>query len=153
MWTEKRLLKALAADFKEAIQSVKEEIEQTQREATGLIHRAKAKHTREIIEKRLHVEACRKEISDYMVLVDYMSNREFEIPEIYGVSPLVKGSPRTWSDDSETLVSDRITVVMAKKHQGSTSGYFAMDADSTTEKLVFNRTVPLRDSWGKKQKK
>jgi len=28
-------------------------------------------------------------------------------------------------------------------------GYFCVDKDSTPEKLVFNRTVPLRDNWGK----
>ncbi|NNK09994.1 MAG: glutamine--tRNA ligase/YqeY domain fusion protein [Flavobacteriaceae bacterium] len=28
-------------------------------------------------------------------------------------------------------------------------GYFNIDPDSTAEKLVFNRTVPLRDSWAK----
>lgn len=31
------------------------------------------------------------------------------------------------------------------------TGYFCVDPDSTTEKLVFNRTVPLRDSWTKKK--
>ena len=31
-------------------------------------------------------------------------------------------------------------------------GYFNVDDDSTTDKLVFNRTVPLRDSWAKKNK-
>lgn len=30
-------------------------------------------------------------------------------------------------------------------------GYFNMDYDSTPEKPVFNRTVPLRDSWAKAQ--
>ena len=30
------------------------------------------------------------------------------------------------------------------------NGYFFLDADSIQEKLVFNRTVGLRDSWGKK---
>jgi glutaminyl-tRNA synthetase len=30
-------------------------------------------------------------------------------------------------------------------------GYFACDKDSTAEKQVFNRTVTLKDSWGKKQ--
>jgi len=30
-------------------------------------------------------------------------------------------------------------------------GYFCLDIDSSEGKLVFNRTVPLRDSWGKKQ--
>lgn len=28
-------------------------------------------------------------------------------------------------------------------------GYFCLDSDSTAEKLVFNRTVPLKDSWSK----
>jgi glutaminyl-tRNA synthetase len=32
-------------------------------------------------------------------------------------------------------------------------GYFAVDPESTAEKLVFNRTVSLRDSWAKEQNK
>ena len=32
-------------------------------------------------------------------------------------------------------------------------GYFNVDPDSTNEKLVFNRTVALRDSWAKIQQK
>lgn len=28
-------------------------------------------------------------------------------------------------------------------------GYFNIDKDSTPEKLVFNRTVGLKDTWGK----
>ena len=32
-------------------------------------------------------------------------------------------------------------------------GYFNLDYDSTPEKPVFNRTVPLRDSWAKAQNK
>jgi glutaminyl-tRNA synthetase len=31
-------------------------------------------------------------------------------------------------------------------------GYFCKDADSTSEKVIFNRTVTLKDSWGKSQK-
>ncbi|MCF6181432.1 glutamine--tRNA ligase/YqeY domain fusion protein [Lutibacter sp.] len=31
-------------------------------------------------------------------------------------------------------------------------GYFCVDKDSTSNKLVFNRTVPLRDSWAKQNK-
>ena len=30
-------------------------------------------------------------------------------------------------------------------------GYFCCDPDSTAEKLVFNRTVSLKDSWAKKK--
>jgi len=32
-------------------------------------------------------------------------------------------------------------------------GYFCVDPDTTAEKLVFNRTVPLRDTWAKIEKK
>ncbi|SDM01300.1 glutamine--tRNA ligase/YqeY domain fusion protein [Siphonobacter aquaeclarae] len=32
-------------------------------------------------------------------------------------------------------------------------GYFSLDTDSTDQKLVFNRTVGLKDSWAKDQKK
>ena len=35
------------------------------------------------------------------------------------------------------------------KFQFQRLGYFMVDYDSTSEKLVFNRTVPLRDSWAK----
>ncbi len=39
------------------------------------------------------------------------------------------------------------------KFQFQRIGYFAMDQDSTDEKWVFNRTVGLRDTWAKEQKK
>ena len=39
------------------------------------------------------------------------------------------------------------------KVQFMRKGYFCVDPDSTAEKLVFNKTVGLRDSWAKKQKK
>ncbi|PCI32629.1 MAG: glutamine--tRNA ligase [Flavobacteriaceae bacterium] len=32
-------------------------------------------------------------------------------------------------------------------------GYFCIDKDSTADKLVFNRTVALRDSWAKKEER
>jgi glutaminyl-tRNA synthetase len=35
------------------------------------------------------------------------------------------------------------------KFQFMRKGYFCLDADSTPEKLVFNRTVGLKDTWGK----
>lgn len=33
------------------------------------------------------------------------------------------------------------------------TGYFTIDPDSTSEKLIFNRTVSLKDSWAREQKK
>ena len=40
-----------------------------------------------------------------------------------------------------------------EKFQFVRQGYFCVDPDSTADKLVFNRTVPLRDSWAKIEKK
>ena len=47
---------------------------------------------------------------------------------------------------SEPSIKD---VKPEEKFQFQRLGYFVVDLDSTAEKLVFNRTVPLRDSWGK----
>ena len=41
---------------------------------------------------------------------------------------------------------------MGMSYQFMRQGYFALDPDSTPEKLVFNRTITLRDSWAKSQK-
>jgi glutaminyl-tRNA synthetase len=38
------------------------------------------------------------------------------------------------------------------RYQFLRQGYFAVDLDSQTGKLVFNQIVPLRDSWGKGEK-
>ncbi len=39
------------------------------------------------------------------------------------------------------------------RYQFERLGYFCVDPDSTPEKLVFNRTVTLKDEWAKIQKK
>ncbi len=42
---------------------------------------------------------------------------------------------------------------VAERFQFERTGYFAVDEDSAAGALVFNRTVSLRDSWAKVQKK
>lgn len=37
------------------------------------------------------------------------------------------------------------------KFQFQRLGYFVVDKNSTEDKMIFNRTVPLRDTWGKKK--
>ena len=32
------------------------------------------------------------------------------------------------------------------------NGYYCVDKNSSTDKLIFNRTTTLRDTWGKKNK-
>jgi glutaminyl-tRNA synthetase len=42
---------------------------------------------------------------------------------------------------------------VGSRYQFLRNGYFAVDPDSTAEKLVFNRAVSLRDTWAKIAKK
>ena len=42
---------------------------------------------------------------------------------------------------------------VGSRFQFERQGYFCMDPDSSDQKLVFNRTVPHRDSWAKIEKK
>jgi glutaminyl-tRNA synthetase len=42
---------------------------------------------------------------------------------------------------------------VGSRFQFERQGYFCLDPDTSDQKLVFNRTVPLRDSWTKIEKK
>ncbi|MEA3227223.1 MAG: glutamine--tRNA ligase, partial [Planctomycetota bacterium] len=57
----------------------------------------------------------------------------------------------------EVLSSCRVEPSLAGAEPGSRYqferlGYFCVDPDSSADKLVFNRTVTLRDTWAKIQK-
>ncbi len=45
-----------------------------------------------------------------------------------------------------------IGAVPGTRYQFERQGYFCVDSDSTAQKLVFNRTATLRDSWAKIEK-
>jgi len=52
------------------------------------------------------------------------------------------------------LTGSRVEPSLAAATSGETlqferQGYFCRDPDSTPDRLVFNRTVGLRDSWAK----
>ena len=57
--------------------------------------------------------------------------------------------------DSLHVVSDckaeasLAAAVIANRYQFEREGYFVVDLESTPQHLVFNRTVPLRDTWAK----
>ena len=65
---------------------------------------------------------------------DYLNPNSLEIIERAYIEPSVKGAAAETGYQFERL------------------GYFTVDADSTAEKLVFNRTVTLKDEWVKLQK-
>jgi glutaminyl-tRNA synthetase len=45
------------------------------------------------------------------------------------------------------------TAKFDERYQFLRKGYFTLDKDSSEEKMIFNRTVTLRDNWVKEQKK
>ncbi|WP_202405929.1 glutamine--tRNA ligase/YqeY domain fusion protein [Hufsiella ginkgonis] len=51
------------------------------------------------------------------------------------------------------IEQDMATAEVGKGYQFIRKGYFTLDKESTPEKLVFNRTVTLRDAWAKEMKK
>jgi len=59
------------------------------------------------------------------------------------------------SESLQEFSDARVEMNMAKVVAGDAfqferEGYFVVDTESNTDKLIFNRTVTLRDSWGKK---
>jgi len=61
-------------------------------------------------------------------------------------------------DSLEVLSGAMVEPHLQEKNPGDhfqflRQGYFCLDKDSTKEKMVFNRTVALRDSWAKLKKK
>ncbi len=58
----------------------------------------------------------------------------------------------------ETLTAAKVEPSLAsarpgERYQFERLGYFCVDPDSSSEKLVFNRTVQLRDTWAKIEKR
>jgi glutaminyl-tRNA synthetase len=55
---------------------------------------------------------------------------------------------RTWTDHGK---AHEVTIEQGEVYQFERLGYFALDKDSSQSKLVFSRTVTLKDSWAKER--
>ncbi|MCM4167864.1 glutamine--tRNA ligase [Arenibacter sp. H213] len=110
--------------------------EESLRKVKGTLHWVSAKHAVEV-EVRLYDRLFTEETPDSHKEKDFM----------------------------EFINSDSLTVITAfvepslenaqigEQFQFQRMGYFNVDKDSTPEKLIFNRTVGLRDTWAKVQVK
>ncbi|HEX8377165.1 MAG TPA: glutamine--tRNA ligase, partial [Pedobacter sp.] len=54
---------------------------------------------------------------------------------------------------SAYIEPDLATAEIGRGYQFIRKGYFTLDKESSPEKLVFNRTVTLKDTWAKEVKK
>jgi len=74
-----------------------------------------------------------------------------EVPE--GADFTVNLNPRSLDVLSRCWVEPCLAgAAPGSRHQFERQGYFCVDPDSTAGRLVFNLTVPLRDSWAKVEK-
>ncbi len=108
------------------------------RKVKATLHWVSAAHALEA-EVRLYdhllTVAEASEMDDDKDFTDYINPNSLEVIERAYVEPSVQGAaPGT-------------------RYQFERIGYFVVDPDTTPEKLVFNRTVTLKDEWAKLQKK
>ena len=78
-------------------------------------------------------------------------------------NPLAVEDGEDWKDNINPDAMQRLTgcrlerslaqVDPGERYQFERLGYFCVDKDSTPGNLIFNRTIALRDSWAKQEKK
>jgi glutaminyl-tRNA synthetase len=107
------------------------------RKVKATMHWVSAEHALEA-EVRLYdhllTVADPSEMEEDKDFLDYLNPNSLEVIEHAYIEPSVKGA------------------VPETRCQFERLGYFTVDADSTPEKPVFNRTVTLKDEWAKIQK-
>lgn len=100
----------------------------------GTLHWVCAKHAvpveTRLYERLFKVEDLGDAEGDFK---DYLNPESLHVKTVYAEPALVNGSQEM-------------------RYQFLRKGYFVMDADSTKDKPVFNRTVTLRDMWAKTNK-
>ncbi len=108
------------------------------RKVRGTIHWVSAPHSFEVevrLYDRLFLKANpvgEKEGADFKT---YLNPHSLELLSSCRAEPTLKGA------------------APGNRYQFERKGYFCVDSvDSTKEKLIFNRTVPLRDTWAKIEK-
>lgn len=111
--------------------------EESKRKVKGTLHWVSAKHA-EKAEVRLYDRLFNDEAPDGHKDKDF---KEFINPNSLQVL-------------EECYVEPSLKDATIEQHfQFTRLGYFSVDKDTTADKLIFNRTVSLKDSWAKQQKK
>ena len=106
------------------------------RKVKGTLHWVSAKHCVDA-EVRLY---------DRLFMVENPSaDTEHDFRDLLNPNSLVVGTAKI-----EPFLAQ--TAKPGDRYQFQRIGYFSVDPDTTTEKLVFNRTIGLKDSWAKEMK-
>jgi glutaminyl-tRNA synthetase len=111
--------------------------EASKRKVKGTLHWVSAKHAIPA-EVRLYDRLFTDEAPD--------SHKEKDFTEFI--------NPKSLIVNNKSLVEPSLkSAKVGDRFQFQRLGYFVVDNDSTENNLVFNRTVALKDSWAKQQKK
>ena len=107
------------------------------RKVKGTIHWVSAEHAVEVEVRnydRLFNAENPNSTKDGKTFLDFLNPDSLSVSKAYAEPELGKA-----------IVGDRV--------QFERKGYYVVDSDSTPDKLVFNRIVGLRDTWGKMEAK
>jgi len=105
------------------------------------------------VKSTLHWVSAEHALEAEVRLYDHLFNKEDPMDVEEGTDFRASLNPNSL----EILTSCRVEPILAgappgSRYQFERLGYFCVDPDSSPEKLVFNRTVSLRDTWSKIQK-
>ena len=107
------------------------------RKVKSTLHWVSAEHALEA-EVRLYDYLFSKEnpldVEDGHDFMDYINPNSLKVLTSCRVEPSLAGA------------------IPGSRYQFERQGYFCVDPDSSADKIVFNRTVPLRDTWAKIEK-
>ncbi|MGF1636516.1 MAG: glutamine--tRNA ligase/YqeY domain fusion protein [Cyclobacteriaceae bacterium] len=98
----------------------------------GTLHWVSAQHTKNI-EVRMYDRLFTDEEPDGHKETDF---KEFLNPDSLNIL-------------QNCFIEESIKPQLAERYQFERKGYFCLDADTKGDKMIFNLTVPLRDSWTK----
>lgn len=93
-----------------------------------------------------HAATAEVRIYDRLFRVENPSNEDGDFKEYINPDSL-QVLPSVYIEPS------LLTAQPGERFQFMRKGYFCVDTDSTNSKLIFNRTVSLKDAWAKEQKK
>ena len=97
----------------------------------------------------LHWVSAKHAVDAEVRFYDHLFN--VENPETDGDDFIQYLNPNSLIKTSEVKLEIGLQgAAIGTNYQFLRNGYFCLDLDSTEEKLIFNRTVGLRDSWSKK---
>jgi glutaminyl-tRNA synthetase len=107
------------------------------RSVKGTIHWVSARHA---------INAEARIYDRFFITEDPLADKEKDFKDLI--------NPNSLEILSECMIEPSLANVKAgEKFQFERQGYFCVDPLSSEGKIIFNRTVPLRDSWAKIEKK